>query len=65
MPKSKKGSGKIEPVQVSQQLYARAYAARLAKHPSESSSRPQASAAHAIHQGRDAEFNPLEFHLVG
>jgi hypothetical protein len=31
MPKSKKGSGKIEPVQVTQQLYARAYASRLAK----------------------------------
>jgi hypothetical protein len=31
MPKSKKGSGKTEPVQVTQQLYARAYASRLAK----------------------------------
>jgi hypothetical protein len=43
MPKSKKGSGKIEPVQVSQQLYARAYAARLAKQVSEESSRRKAT----------------------
>ena len=31
MPKSKTGSGKNEPAQDSQKLYARAYAARLAK----------------------------------
>jgi hypothetical protein len=31
MPKSKKGSGKTEPVQVTQQLYARAYGSRPAK----------------------------------
>ncbi len=38
MPKSKTGSGKTEPAQDSQKLYARAYAARLAKQISEESS---------------------------
>ena len=43
MPKSKKGSGKTEPAQASQKLYARAYAARLAKQVGEERSRRTAT----------------------
>ncbi len=39
MPKSKKVSQKTEPAEDTQKLYARAYAARLAKQVSEESSR--------------------------
>jgi hypothetical protein len=43
MPKSKKGSGKSEPAEDTQKLYARAYAARLAKQVNEESSRRTAT----------------------
>ena len=39
MPKNKKASGKTEPAEDTQKLYARAYASRLAKQVSEESSR--------------------------
>ena len=43
MPKSKKSSGKTEPAQDTQKLYAHAYASRLAKQVSEDSSRRTAT----------------------